>query len=483
VSLFGSLNTASTALNAQQRAIDVTSQNVSNVNTDGYSRQRVNLQSVGGNAVPAMWSTSDQVGSGVNADDVIRIRDAFLEAQGQQAHSSVQNLTVQDASYTAVQQAFGEPGDTGIQSMLSGDQGFWAGWSDVANNPTDPGARAQLLQRAQTLVAGLHSANGSLENQWSNNHDAVQTLVTDVNSTAQQIADLNKSIQQATQANLPTNELADKRDSLVLHLSEQIGATSSPATDGTLTVSVGGISLVSGVGAIKLSVTGANDPVSAATSPVSIVTSPGGARVPAGGTAGGQLATLNTIIPTYQAQLDQVAQQLATQVNAVQDQGYDLNGNQGTDMFTDGGTPPSTTGVTAKNITVALTSGDQLAAATLSPTVAGGQPSSDNGNADAMYQLRLGILQSNGTYADGADAIYRKMIVQLGVQASGVSSSLATQTTLSTQVDASRESVSGVNIDEEMTNMLQFQHAYGAAGKVVSTIDSMMDDLMNMIQG
>ena len=483
MSLFGSLNTASTALNAQQRAIDVTGQNVANVNTDGYSRQRVNMQSVGGNAVPAIWSTSNQVGSGVDANDVIRIRDAFLEAQGQQAHGAVQNLTVQDASYTAVQQAFGEPGATGLQSMLSGDQGFWAGWSDIANNPTDRGARTQLLARAQTLVAGLHAANGTLENQWSNGHDAASTLITDVNSTANQIADLNKSIQQATNANLPINELADKRDALVMHLSEQIGATSTPATDGTLTVSVAGISLVAGVSAIKLALSGANDPVTAASTPVSIVTSPGGAKLQAGGTAAGQLATLNTIIPGYQGQLDQVAQQLTTQVNAVQVAGYDVAGNPGTDMFTDGGSPtPSTTGITAKNISLALTGGDQLAAASLSKAAAGGQPSSDNGNADAMYQLRLGVPSGSG-YTDGADAMYRKMIVALGVQASSVSSTLATQTTLSTQVDASRESVSGVNIDEEMTNMLQFQHAYAAAGKVVSTIQSMMDDLMNMVQG
>lgn len=483
MSLFGSLNTASTALNAQQRAIDVTGQNVANVNTDGYSRQRVNMQSVGGNAVPAIWSTSNQIGGGVNADDVIRIRDAFLEAQGQQAHSTVNNLTVQDASYTAVQQAFGEPGDTGLQSMLSGDQGFWAGWSDIANNPTDPGARSQLLQRSQTLVAGLHSAVGNLEGQWSNSHDATQTLLTDVNSTAQQIADLNRSIQQATNAKLPTNELADKRDSLVMHLSEQIGATSSQATDGTLTVSVAGISLVSGVGAIKLALTGANDPVTAQTTPVSIVTSPGGAKVQAGGTAAGQLATQNTIIPAYESQLDQVAQQLATQVNAVHTAGFDQQGNAGGNFFTDGGTPPATTGVTAKNITVAITDPAKLAAASLGAAATGGAVSSDSNNADSMYQLRLGILQSDGSYADGADAMYRKSIVSLGVQASSVASTLSTQTTLSTQVDASRESVSGVNIDEEMTNMLQFQHAYAAAGKVVSTIQSMMDDLMSMVQG
>jgi flagellar hook-associated protein 1 len=481
VSLFSTLNIASSALNAQQRAIEVTGQNVANVNTDGYSRQRVEMQAVGGTAVPAIWSVSNQVGDGVDATEVIRIRDAFLEAQGQQAHGAVSNLTVQDSSLTAVQQAFGEPGTTGIQSMMNG---FWTGWSDVAGNSTDPSARTQLLARAQTLVAGLHSAVGALDAQWSNGHDAVQTLLTDVNSTARQIADLNDSIRQATAQQLPTNQLADKRDLLVMHLSEQIGATSQQAADGTLTVNVGGVSLVSGTTPLTLALSGAGDPVSATTNPVAVVTSPGGTLVQAGGTAGGQLATLNSIIPGYQGQLDDVAQQLATQVNQAHRQGYDLGGVQGGDFFTDGGTPAGTTAVTAKNIAVAITAPDKLAAAALGPADTGGAVSSDSGNADKLYQLRLGnIAQPDGTVVDGPDTTYRKMIVGLGVQAAGVSGTLATQTGLSTQVDNSRDSVAGVNIDEEMTSMLQFQHAYAAAGKVVSTIQSMMDDLMNMVQG
>jgi flagellar hook-associated protein 1 FlgK len=329
----------------------------------------------------------------------------------------------------------------------------------------------------------MHSTMGALDSQWSNSHDATETLLTDVNSTTQQLADLNRSIEQATQSNLPTNELADKRDALVMHLSEQIGATSTQQPDGTYSVVVGGISLVSGTNAIQLTLAGGTDPASATSTPVSIVTSPGSAVVSAGGTAAGQLATMNSLIPGYETQLNAIAQQLTDQINPVHEAGYDQNGNAGGAFFTDGGTPAGTTAVTAKNITLAITSGDQLAAASLSPTATGGAVSSDNNNADALYQLRLGVPQSGGTYADGADATYRKMIVALGVQASAVSGQLSTQTTLSTQVDASRESVSGVNIDEEMTNMLQFQHAYAAAGKVVSTIQSMMDDLMNMVQG
>jgi flagellar hook-associated protein 1 FlgK len=97
--------------------------------------------------------------------------------------------------------------------------------------------------------------------------------------------------------------------------------------------------------------------------------------------------------------------------------------------------------------------------------------SGDNQMADAIHQLRLS--------STGADASYRKMIVGLGVDASSATSRLTAQSVISDQVDSSRESVSGVSIDEEMTNMLAFQHGYQAAGRLVTAIDEMLDQLIN----
>jgi flagellar hook-associated protein 1 FlgK len=131
---------------------------------------------------------------------------------------------------------------------------------------------------------------------------------------------------------------------------------------------------------------------------------------------------------------------------------------------------------------VALTSPRQVAAATVDPATAGGTLSgstwsavSTDGNlADTLFQQRL--------LSGGADATYNSMITGLGVQATATSTTLSAQSVISTNVDASVESTSGVNLDEEMTNMLQFQHGYAAAGKLVSTINQMLDDLMNMVQ-
>jgi flagellar hook-associated protein 1 FlgK len=485
--LFSTLNTANSGLAAAQRAMEVTGQNVANVNTDGYSRQRVELQSVGGSPVPAMYSVSNQVGSGVDSNTVIRIRDAFLEAQAQNSHASVTDLTVQSNTLSQVEGAFGEPGTSGIQSKMSN---FWAGFGDIASNATEDGARTQLLERAQTLASALHSTMGSFDASWSQSRDSVQTLLTDVNATSTQIAGLNQSIMSATQANLPTNELQDKRDALVLHLAEQVGATATQMDDGTLNVVVGGTAIVSGNNSIQLALTGAHTASDATTDPVSIVSTPGNAQIRVGGTAAGQLTTMNSIIPGYETQLNGVAQQLADQVNGVLTGGsaYDLYGKPGVALLDDGS--GGTSAVTAANINVAITDPKSLAMASLSPTGAGGtlnpdgsytKVSSDSDVADQLYQLRLGVPQADGSYADGADSTYRKMIVALGVQSATVSDNLTTRSVISTQVDASRESTSGVNIDEEMTNMLQFQHAYSAAGQVVSTIQSMMDTLINMV--
>jgi flagellar hook-associated protein 1 FlgK len=469
VSAFSVLNTATLALYAQQRAVDVTGQNIANVNTEGYSRQRADMQSIGGSTVPAIWSISSQIGQGVNADQVLRIRDTFLEARAQTEHATTARLTVQSETLSQIEQSFQEPGSTGIQSMLSN---VWTGWSDIHNHPTDPGARSQLLERTQTLVAGLHTVAASLDGQWTNTQDSLRTLMTDVNASAQQVAQLNQAIKRATDSKMPTNELQDKRDVLILHLADTVGATSAKQSDGTLSVAVGGTTLVSGYQALQLKLTGATSSAMATSTPPVIVTDPAGTRMSVGGTALGQLSALTSVIPRYQGQLDAIAQQVAAQTNAAHAAGYDLNGNPGKPMF--GQAPVTAPSITAANITMLISDPSELAAAAVSPALAGGTISADGGNADAIFQQRLATT--------GVDATYRQMIVASGVETATASDTLATQSVVSTNVDSARDSVSGVSTDEEMTNMLQFQHAYQAAGKLVQTINSMLDDLMNMVR-
>jgi flagellar hook-associated protein 1 FlgK len=466
---FSGLNTARTALWAQQRAMDVTGQNIANMNTVGYSRQRAELQSLGGTSVPATYAVSNNVGEGVSAEKVSRIRDAFLESRAQLESATTASMSVSDTTYSQIEDAFREPGDTGLQSQLSD---MWAAWGDVHDNSTNPGPRSEVLERTQTLVSGIRTTRATLDQQWGSNYDGLKTLVQDVNATASSIADLNESIRRATINGLPSNELADKRDTLVLQLSQQIGATSAPADDGSITVSVGGATLVNGGSTVALKLVGSSNPDDLATDPPRVTTDPVGTLVRPGGTAEGQLTAMTSTIPQYRNAIDSMAKNLATELNTVHQNGYDQDGTQGVALLDDGAGDP--TNITAANLTLAITDGRKLAASTLSPAAAGGSASGDSTNADAVYQLSL-----SGT---GTDASYRKMIVGLGVEASTATNRLSAQSVISSQVDASRESVSGVNIDEEMSNLLQYQHAYAAAGKLVSTINDMLDTLINMVR-
>ena len=460
MSTFGSLNTATTSLWAQRRALDVTGQNIANVNTDGYSRQRVDLRALGGSAVPAFYSTSTGIGSGVSAEDVIRIRDAFLEGRGHTEHGNSARLTAETEAYSLVEQAFREPGTTGLQNLMADT---WRGFQDVANKPEDPAARGQVLKRLETLVGGLHFSNAQLDGQWQQTRENVAVLVKDVNAAADTIAQLNTAILRATQGGLPANDLMDQRDVLVTKLADQVGATARTRDGGVVDVVVGSVTLVAGGSA---STPAPPAPAAPRGAPPRIVTATGGLTVGVSGTAGGQLTALTSIIPTYRAQLDDIATGLATALNDAHDDGFDLDGVRG------GALLGSATGaITAASITVVLTDPRKLAASSIGADDGSVPGNLDRGNADKLAQL--------GTGVGSPDTTYRRMIVELGVQSAVSQRNLGIQEVITGQVDAARESVAGVNLDEEMTNMLSFQHAYSAAGRLVSAIDEMLDILIN----
>lgn len=474
MSTFSGINIANTALWAAQRGLDVTGQNVANSNTDGYSRQNVQQSSVGGSTVPAMFSTSTGIGDGVQVSAVLRTRDMLLEAQKNAGHATSGALTAQDSAMTQIQAAFREPGDSGLQNLMDT---MWAGWGDVANHPQDPAARTALLQQSQNVVSSMHGTVQALNTQWSQVHDNLSALVTDVNSTTKQIADLNSQIQYAAAGGLATNDLADKRDLLVSQLATQVGATTHMDTNGLLSVYVGGTPVVSGLTSTALQVSGGSAAGAVGGSPVTITPANGTYALDVtGGTAGGNLATLNTDIPKYLGQLDGIASSLAALVNNGQAAGYDANGaHPAAAMF---GTSDGSSTITASNISVALSDTNGIAAAAQPPQppippATSPVPSTDGSNADAMAQLQYSVA--------GPSASYRQIIVAMGVQAQGVGTSLQVQNTITGQLDSAVQSNSGVNVDDEMTNMLSYQHAYTAAAKLMSTINDTLDALMNMI--
>jgi flagellar hook-associated protein 1 FlgK len=208
-------------------------------------------------------------------------------------------------------------------------------------------------------------------------------------------------------------------------------------------------------------VTGSNSSADATTDAPRIVTSPGNSTLRVDGTAAGQLTALTTIIPGYLGKLNDFVTSLATAVNSQHTAGTDLDGAAGVDLFASTDGAP----LTAANFGVAITDVRKVAASSIAGTA-----SLDSSNADALSQLGS---------TSGLDGSFRQIITALGVQSSVSSRNVSIQAVITSQVDNSRQSVSGVSLDEEMTNMLAFQHGYQAAARMVTTIDSMLDTLIN----
>lgn len=456
---FAGLNIGVTALYAQRRALEVTGQNIANSATDGYSRQAVDLQANGGPVVPAMWSRSDGVGNGVSVNGVRRLTDQFLEARSVQELGSYSRLQARQGVLINAERVFGEPSDAGLQAQLSE---VWAGFDDVANHPGDLAARNQLLQRASTLAASLNQAAGGLADLWKTSHEQLVTIVADTNTTAANIAQLNATIRTASQAGVAPNELMDQRDRLVTHLADLVGATARTHDDGSVDVFVGGSALVRGDDAQQLAVQGATELAAVPPGTITIGwVKDGYPATVSAGRAGGMLDALNTAVPGYRDKLDAVAGALSSSVNTQLASGWDLDGNPGVALFS---------GTTAATIAVALTDPRALAASSTAPDPVSG-PSLDGGNALATAEL--------ASSATGADQVYRSFIVNLGVDVQSTNRRTEIQAAVYSQVDAARRSVAEVNLDEEATNMIAFQHAYEGAARYLTAVDEMLDTLIN----
>ncbi len=448
MSSFSGLNVGLSSLFAQRRGLELTGHNVANANTEGYSRQRVQLQGAGGPTTPALHSRWTGAGNGVTIAGDERLRDAFLEGQSLRERGKDTQLRTQQTTLSRLEGVFGEPSDSGLASQLSD---FWSGFDAVAKNPTDRAARSQLLERAATLANGLNDTLSRMDAQVSGSLEKLGVVVSDVNATAETVASLNRAIVSGTRAERNVNDLKDQRDLLVQRLASLTGATVEQGDAGSVDVVLDGRPLVSGRTANALEVGSGAAP--------SVVWSDDGAEAATGGEAGGLLHSLNTVVPRYREGLAQVATRLADVVNAQHSAGYDRSGaSPTTDFFVkqpDG------------RLVVGIHDPDRVAAS--STGTAGG----DAGGGNALVLARQGSLDG------GPDQAYRALVVTLGVEAQTANRSVDIQAAILGQVDAARESDAGVNLDEEMTNMLAYQRAYEGAARFLTSVDQMLDTLIN----
>ncbi|MGD9956431.1 MAG: flagellar hook-associated protein FlgK [Candidatus Nanopelagicales bacterium] len=447
---FDGLSVALSGLAAQRTALDVAGQNIANANTDGYSRQRVLMTSVGAPAVAGIWSGRSFTG-GVSVTGVDRLRDALLETRGQQAHGALSDLSASEAVIGQVEQLFPEPSDNGLAAALSD---MWSAFHDVANQPGDTGTRNALLQSAATVTDWLNETSARLTALSGDVLSQARTDLDQVNALAGQIADLNVSIMRARDGQMPTNELADQRDLLAMKLADLVGGVATVDTNDQMRVMVGGMPLVEGDRSRAMALNGSGSGLAwswaADGSPVQAT----------GGELKGFVSAITSSLPAWSARLDSVASALATSVNALHGTGFDLDGAAGGAFFT---------GTTAATIGVAVTDPRKVAASAVAPGAGG--PSLDAGVATSIAKLAAS--------ATGADSVYHSLVADVAQTSQTVSRRVTTQGTVASTIDTARESQAGVNVDEEMASILTFQRAYEASSRVLNAVDQMLDTLIN----
>jgi flagellar hook-associated protein 1 len=457
--LFDSLTMAARSLQTQQYAMNVAGQNISNVNTPGYTRRTVDFA-----AVPPSF------GGGVEVQDVHRVRDSLLDARLlKQLPLGAYDSAVAD-QLSVIETSLGDAGAS-IDGKLDA---FYDAFSDLSQNPASGISRRQVQVAAQDLATSFNEMADRLAASGRDADARIRATVDQVNKLSTQIAQLNAAIVGASTSDRTDGSsltLQDQQEALVRQLSELADVRVINRPEGGVDVTLpNGRPLVVAANTYTLDVTTAANGYANLSS--------GGVDVTSqltGGTIGGLLHVRDTSIPSYMASLDQLAAQAAASVNGLHQAGFDLNGNPGLALFTYA-TPPAGTSGAAKAIQVnsAIVSDNSLIAA------AGVPQSGDNGTARAIAALReQRVLNGTTTLSDG----WGNLVYAIGGDSQAAAAARDTQQSITRQIDALRDQVSGVSLDEEALNLLKFQRAYEANAKYFTAVDSMLDTLMNAYRG
>lgn len=422
------LQTALSGLMANQESLDVTGHNIANANTAGYSRQTAVLQTNEPMRIAALSPTDGkgaQLGTGVGVETITRIRSSFLDTQFRAQGSEAESAATLAETLQQVQSALNEPSSSGLSSQLSA---FWSSWNNLANDPTSAAAREAVVSAGGRLAEGIKSLSAQISQistEASTRYATITGPSGEVRSDAEQVAKLNAQIKLAEEAGQPPNDLLDRRGLLIDKLSKLANVKVTEGEHGSMTVSFGGAAepLVEG----------------------STVNWPQELSSAAGGQLG-QLLSLTSPsgkLAGYQTALDQVASSLAESVNALQ------------------GETPFFTGTTAASIEVTATASQVQAGPA-------GEPGANS--------VALEVAALRGGEADQA---YGALVTKIGSDVQAAEKAEANSSAMLNAIEARRQSVSGVSMDEEMTHLVTFQRGYEASARVMTAMDSMLETLID----
>ena len=460
------LNLSQNSLDANQAALDITSNNVANANTPGYT------------AEVATWQENDSVQLSANATvgqgasvSAVSQRDPVLNQRVQQQTQLESSSAAESTALNDLQSIFGltSSSSTAASTTIGTDMNaFFSSLNSLEASPSDSSVRQNVLSAATTLAADFNSASGQIAQQTGSLNQQVTGAVSQINSLTSSIAALNLQIE-ASSPHADAGTLEDQRQQDLTQLSQYIGFSQTKTENNGLTLTTAnGTPLVSEGQSYALStsiVNGNVDVVSASGQDITAVLN-GTVSGITGGSLGGILKARDTNLPTVSSALDSLAYAIGSAVNTQNEAGLDANGTPGGAVFN---LPASSVGA-ASTISVAMSSPIGIAAAAV------GEGSSGSANATALNGLTNATLVSGQT----ASQYYASMLTQLGDTVSGVANENTTQQASLTQLTTQQGALSGVSLDQEASNLTLYERSYEAASKVFTIVDELMASALNL---
>lgn len=453
-SLFTGLHIASNALDALQRAINATSNNVTNSTTPGYARQQVVLAA-------RSFDTVSAVGSGLAYAGTVDSRDEYAERSVRQSVSSQGQSTQRTKDFTRLEQILPVDGESGISTTL--DQ-FFQAFSSLTTAPNDTTSRQLALNDARQVAQSFNQAAEALDQAKQGTQQDLTDQVNQVNTIAARIVAINKQYQQNINASNDPGLNAQMAQSLE-ELSQYVDLTVLKQDNGTISVSVGQSLLVSGNHVL---------PLQWVSGPGHRILQDSQGNDMSGSLRSGSVAELldhaNNVQPAMEANLNQLAQTFATAVNATLRTGVDQAGVAPTTTAQDLFTFDPVAGA-AKTIAINPLKTTELALA---------DPAAPGGNAIAV---QIANLQQTGLIGGATlSQFYGNLAADLGQQLSTAKQDQTTDESLTTQAESLRNDIQGVSLDQEAIHLLEFQRSFDAASQFVKVLNQLSQDLIGMLQ-
>ncbi len=462
--IFEVLHIAHTGLSAQQLGLQVTGNNIANVNTPGYARQRVILS-----PAPIAGNEEGSHGTGVRIDGVERFYSRYLDIQVVQQKQAMGEMDARNEIMGQIEPLFTDLDDGGLANDVSA---LFNSFRELAAHPTGTAERQAVIGAAESVAENFNSIVATAQDIRETMKNQIKDMVSEINSLGAQLAEINKAmaIQEAQGGNVLS--LMDQRQSTLEELSELVEINPLDISGDTSKILIAGEHpLVDGGNFYPISWSiDSTDPENI------IIRDSTGADVSAeidSGRMGGTLDIYQNYLPSYMADLDQLAYTLTTEINAVHRAGYGLDGGTGRGLFVEPVTVDGAAGMMAIDPAVSGNT-DAIAAAIDAADLPGG-----NGNAALLAEV-----QNNRYFAGGTLTIedyYTDITSRVGIDARSAELGVDRQERMLEESINFREQASGVSIDEEAINLMRYQRAYEASARVVSAADELLQALLNMV--